>query len=82
MYRPGLVSRSIRIMNEHYKGNSTIRFGLINQFTDELLKETFWGRPTPRIVMIKDRMMIRDSPMQDSYNLLHEFIEYRWQERL
>ena len=40
-----LVARSIHILNDHYfKGNDTIRFGLIDSQVDELLKETLSGR--------------------------------------
>jgi hypothetical protein len=43
-YSWNLQARSVHILNEHFKGNNTIRFGIIDSYVDELLKETLGGK--------------------------------------
>ena len=73
-----LHARSAHILNDHYfQGNDTIRFGLIDAYREELLKETFGGR-APCTYVIKDGIVYRNKPFQDNYALLYEFIMEGW----
>lgn len=75
-YRPGLLARSVHILSDIYreKKQFNYKFGLVNVFTDELLKETIWGHPIA-IVMLKNGRVYRDRAFLDAYHQVHEFIE-------
>jgi len=81
-YRPGLIARSAHVLSDVYreKGLKNIKFGLIDTYNQELLLETYWGVPY-RFIMCKNGTCYVDSPMQDSYNLLYEFIEVGWKQQ-
>jgi hypothetical protein len=77
-YSWSLQARSLHILNDNYfKNNETIRFGMIDAHRDEFLKETLGGR-SPCTYLIKDGMVYRNKPYQDSYPLLYEFIMVGW----
>ena len=63
----GLIARSITILSDHfYNENNNVRFGIVNYYEHELIKETLYGRG-PCIWVLKNGMGYRNRPMSDSY---------------
>ena len=72
----GLIMRSIRILNDHfYKGQNKIRFGVVNFYVHELIKEALGGRG-PCIWLLKDGDAYRHKPMREAFHKVYEFIEH------
>ena len=64
----GLVARSIYILNDHfYQGNNKVRFGIVNFYEHELIKETLYGRG-PCYWVIKDGFAYRNVGFLDAYH--------------
>ena len=71
----GLIMRTVRILNDHfYQGNDKVRFGIVNFYAHELLKEALGGRG-PCIWLLKDGVAYRHRPMNEAYHKVHTFIE-------
>ena len=63
----GLIHRSIHILNDHfYQGNNDVRFGVVNFYEHELIKETLYGRG-PCYWVLKDGMAYRNKGFHDAY---------------
>lgn len=71
----GLIGRTMHILNEHYKSNPKIRFGLIDYTEDELLKMTLIGDLAPSIALLKNGTVIKLQKGGEAYNFVHHFIE-------
>lgn len=70
-YEFGLVSKTIRILNDLYAQDDSIRFGLVDYRHDELLKEALLGLQVPTVVVLRNGLIIKDRPFRESYDKVH-----------
>lgn len=74
-YQYSLSARSATILNDNfYYDQPNIRFGILEYHEWEDIKETLY-LPGPSVVVLKDGVVYRNDPMQDTYHLVHQFIE-------
>lgn len=53
-----------------------LKFGLVDINKDPLLAQTFFDDSDPPFtVVIRDGIVLRDGPLLDTYDHVHEFIE-------
>ena len=71
----GLIMRSIRILNDHfYQEDDKVRFGIVNFYEHEYIKESLNGRG-PVIWVVKDGIAYRNRPVNEIFHKLYKFIE-------
>jgi len=74
-YMFSLSPRTVTILNDHfYKGDEKVRFGIIDYSKWEDIKETL-GVYGPTVLVLKDGVAYMNSPMKETYHLVHEFLE-------
>ena len=70
----GLIMRSIRILNDHFfQGNNKVRFGIVNFYEHEYIKEALNGKG-PCIWVVKNGIAYRNRPLMDSFHKVYEFM--------
>ena len=78
-FQVNLVGKSVIALSKVYGHNETLRFGLVDYYKDEEIKESLVGMKAPKIVMIHDGLVYQNNPFQEGYNRMYEFIQGGWQ---